>query len=188
MKRNVALAACLALLLANAGAGQEAVKVQEPEYIGVFYFAESATGALTPLERQTPEVKIKVKALGFGGGEGSIEVKGGKSPTRFKAGQPLSFVVRLASQQVDPLSVIQFFSLESKKDKRRLVISKAGSMGISGRSVAGASAVSFNVSKYGESSFKISPARDLPPGEYALSGEGIKDGFCFGVDPAEGEK
>ncbi|HEX7955695.1 MAG TPA: hypothetical protein VF508_02065 [Pyrinomonadaceae bacterium] len=188
MTRNAVLAACIALLLIGTGSGQEAKRVQEPEYIGVFYFVESATGALTPLERQTPEVKIKVKALGFGGGEGSIEVKGGKSPTRFKAAQPLSFVVRLASQQVDPLGVIQFFSLESKKDKRRLVISKAGSMGMSGKSVAGASAVSFNVSRYGESSFKISPVRDLPPGEYALSGEGIKDGFCFGVDPAEGGK
>ena len=46
----------------------------------------------------------------------------------------------------------------------------------------------FNVYRYGESSFRLSPARELPPGEYALSGEGIKDGFCFGVDPAEGEK
>jgi hypothetical protein len=184
MLRPVAATSILFLVCVIA-VGQDTKKIQEPEYVGVFFLLEPSSGALVPLERQRPEVKMKVKAMGFGGGESSIEFKGEKSSIRFKSDQPLFFVVRAASQQIDPNSYLQFFSLESKKDKRKLIVAKASSMGLSGKSVVNTRAVLFNVEKYGESSFKISPAQKLPPGEYVLSGEGINDGFCFGIDPPD---
>jgi hypothetical protein len=183
MKLNLA-AVCLLVSLFIIASGQESGKVQEPEYIGVFFLLEPATGNLIPLERQTPEGKIKLKAMGFGGGESVLEVKGEKSPVRFRADQKLEFVVLVSSQQTDPQGIIQFFSLESKKGKRQLVISKAGSMGMSGKSVTSERAVPFNAAKYGASSFRIVPLQNLVPGEYGLGAPGNHDGFCFGIDPA----
>lgn len=168
--------------------GQEIKKVQEPEYLGIFFLLEPSTGNLIPLERQTAESKVKVKAMGFGGGESSLEIKGEKSPVRFKEGQKLEFVVLVSSQQIDPQGIIQFFSLESKKGKRRLMLAKASSMGMSGKSVMSERAIPFNAAKYGTSSFKISPAQDLPPGEYTLGAPGNNDGFCFGIDPTDSKQ
>jgi hypothetical protein len=185
MKRSIALAVCVLFILCHAVSGQEAKKVQEPEYLGIFFLLDPNTGNLIPLERKPAEAKVKVKAMGFGGGETSIEFKGEKSPVRFKEGQKLEFVVLASSQQIDPQTIIQFFSLESKKGKRRLIMAKASSMGMSGKSVTSERAVAFNVAKYGTSSFKVAPAQNLPAGEYTLSGPGTNDGFCFGIDPAD---
>jgi len=185
MKLTVA-AVFVLVLLPNFAFGQEAKKIQEPEYIGVFFLLEPDTGTLIPLERQTPESKINVKAMGFGGGESVLEVKGEKSVVRFRADQKLEFVVLVASQQTDPQGIIQFFSLESKKGKRRLVVAKAGSMGRNGKSVTSERAIPFNATKYGVSSFRIVPVQRLAPGEYALGAPGNHDGFCFGIDPAAG--
>ena len=187
MKRCLTSAACLLIILCHVVVGQEPKKVQEPEYLGTFFLVDSDTGNLIPLERLPGESKIKVKAMGFGGGEGSIEFKGEKSSVRFKEGQKLEFVVLVSSQQIDPHTVIQFFSLESKKGKRRLLMAKAGFIGTSGKSVTSERAVAFNVAKYGTSSFRIIPAQPLPPGEYTLSGPGTNDGFCFGIDAANGK-
>lgn len=184
MKRRLAFAACLLVILCHAVYAQETKKVQEPEYLGTFFLVDSDTGNLIPLERQTGESKVKIKAMGFGGGEGAIEFKGEKSPVRFKEGQKLEFVVLVASQQTDPQTVIQFFSLESKKGKRRLLIAKASFIGTSSGTVTSKSAVPFNAAKHGMSSFRIIPAQNLAPGEYTLSGPGTNDGFCFGIDAA----
>jgi hypothetical protein len=185
VKRSIAFATCLFLVLSYVVFGQEVKKVQEPEYLGIFYLLDLSTGNLTPLERQTAETKVKVKAMGYGGAKSTVEFKGEKSPVRFKEGQKLEFVVLVSSQQIDPQGIIQFFSLESKNGKRQLVIAKASSMGMSGKSVMSERAVPFNASKYGTSSFKITPAQNLPPGEYTLSAPGNNDGFCFGIDPAD---
>jgi hypothetical protein len=76
MKFNLASAACVLLILCNAVFGQEVKKVQEPEYLGIFFLLDSSTGNLVPLERQTAESKVKVKAMGFGGAKSTIEIKG----------------------------------------------------------------------------------------------------------------
>ncbi|MGI8883905.1 MAG: hypothetical protein ACR2IA_06645 [Pyrinomonadaceae bacterium] len=164
---------------------QEAVKVQEPEYLGVFAFLDSITGKLSELERQTPENKIKVKAMGYGGGEGFLQIKGEQSPVRFKTNQKLEFVVLVSSQHSDPMSLIQFFSFEPKKGMRRLMMTKVGSMGMSSKTVTNQNATSFNAAKYGASSFKIIPAASLQSGEYCLSTANTANAFCFGVDSAE---
>lgn len=181
MKLRVAAIALLVFLF-HVSSGQESKKVQEPEYIGVFFLLEPATGNLIPLERQTPESKVRLKAMGLGGGESVLEVRGEKSPVRFRADQKIEFVVLVSSQQTDPQGFIQFFSLESKKGKRQLVVGRAGSMGMNGKSVTSERAVPFSAAKYGASSFRIVPLQNLTPGEYALGAPGNNDGFCFGID------
>jgi hypothetical protein len=172
------------LVLCHAVWGQDVKKVQEPEYLGIFFLLDSSTGNLIPLERQTPEYKIKIKAMGLGGGKSLYEFKGEKSPVRFKELQNLEFVVLVSSQQNDPQAILQFFSLESQKGKRQLIWAKANLTSNTDKSVANERAVAYNATKYGTSSFKITSAQNLPPGEYMLGAPGTHDGFCFGIDPA----
>ena len=182
MKLTLATTAVCFFALCHPALGQETNKVQEPEFLGTFFSLDSTTGNLSPLERQTAMHKILVKAMGFGGGVGYFELSGEKSPVRFKEGEKLEFVVLVSSQKSDPQGIIQLFSWESKKGKRQLTIDKAGSMGIGSKSLLQKSLIAFNASKHGTSSFKITPAENLPPGEYTLSGPDNKDSFCFGID------
>jgi hypothetical protein len=180
MKLSPACLTVLFLILCSAVLGQDVRKVQEPEYLGNFFLLDSSTGNLIPLERQTPATTAK--GTGYAGEEVSIEFKEEKSPVRFKEGQELQFVVLVSSQQTDP-QTLQFFSLASKNGKRRLVTAKRNFMGTKGKSVMGEKAVPFNATKYGTSSFKITAAQKLSPGEYVLGAPGTHDGFCFGIDP-----
>jgi len=183
MKVNLASTLCLLLTFCYAVFGQDVKKVQEPEYLGVFFLLDSSTGNLAPLERQTFERRTKV--AGIDGTKSTIEIKGEKSPVRFKEGQKLEFVVLVSSQQIDPQGILQYFSLESKKGKRQMVIAKTNSLGTNAKTVANEKAVPFNATKYGTSSFKITSAQNLPPGEYTLGVPSSNDGFCFGIDPAD---
>ncbi len=169
------------LMLFQTAVAQEKQAVKEPEYIGVFLSMDE-NGSLTALERQTPETKIKIKGLGFGGGESLLRFKGEQSTVRFKSDQKITFVVRVASQAIDPMSLIEFYRFDSKKGYRQLTIAKVGSIGTNSKTTISEYTVQFNAAKYGESSFKVVPANALPSGEYCLSTSGTKDGFCFGID------
>jgi len=87
-------------------------------------------------------------------------------------------------EEIDPQGIIQFFSLESTKGKRQIIIVKTNSMGTSAKTAASEKAIPFNATKYGTSSFKITPAQNLPPGEYALGVPSNNDAFFLGIDPA----
>ncbi|MCX5822245.1 MAG: hypothetical protein NTY86_01730 [Deltaproteobacteria bacterium] len=164
---------------------QEARVVQEPEYLSTFFVLDSNTGHLRPLERQSATRKIQVKAFGFAGAEGWYELNGARSSVRFPERQALEFVVLVTSQKTDPQTVLRFFSLNTTDDTRRLPIDKAGPMGLGSTSLSQPHFVSYNASKYGASSFKLTSLAQLPPGEYALRvvGPGDIPWFCFGVDP-----
>ncbi len=168
---------------------QTSTKVQEPEFLGTFFFLDSTTGKLTPLERQTPVQNAKVKAMGLGGAKMSMMIGGDRSPVRFKEGQPLDFVVLTSSQQIDPQSIAHLFFLETTQYQRRLEVAQFGLFSGGGAS-SQTSAIPFDASKYGLSSFKITPIESLFPGEYILTGAmstslagPSTDGFCFGIDP-----
>lgn len=172
----------VSLILCSPALAQETTPVQEPEYLGTFFALDSASGRLTPLERQSALHKIRTKAFGFGGAKGWYELKGEKSPVRFTGQQVPEFVVLVSSQQIDPQGVFKLYAWVVKKGARQLPIDKAGSMGLSGKSLIANSEVPFDATKYGKSSFKIKPGRQLAPGEYTLTGPDNKDRFCFGID------
>lgn len=180
------LPACLCLLLMpfRIAGSQEAQRVMEPEYLGQPHSLNPINGSLIPLDRQVAVMKTRLKALGYGGATGAYEVKGAKSSVRLRSDQKMEFVVRVASLQVDPSSVIQLVSLQAEKDKRRLVTVKVSPLGIGGSTTDNnAGAIQFNTTKHGESSLKIAPAQPLAPGEYAFKAPGASEVFyCFGVD------
>jgi hypothetical protein len=155
-----------------------------PEYNGVFEERNPRTGVFTPLERSTPAARMKIRALGFGGGSSSLEFRGAHSPVRFRASEKLEFVVRVASRDDDPNSTLQFFALTPSANSRLLKLVNVGPLGVAGnRSTTNDYVVPFTATKFGEHFFKIAPTRPLAPGEYTVSAPGTQDGFCFGVDP-----
>jgi hypothetical protein len=161
---------------------------QEPEYENVAQFLED--GALKPLERQTIAITARSKAVGLGGVTTSATVKGTRSPVRFSTDKNPEIIVRASSQKVDPYSVMQLYKFEIAKGERRVDTVKGGHV-FGGKVSASAakSAVTFEASKHGESSFKVTPSQPLEPGEYmVLISDPTKFGsaaaaFCFGVDP-----
>jgi len=156
------------------------IKVKEPEYNNVFFLLDAASDNLIELERQT--LKVKAHSHGFGGAESDLNLEGQKSPVRFKTGQKLEFIVRVSSPQTDPRGYLLLYSLQSKKNNRRLVVTKAGYAGMNFRTVLEESSIAFNATKYGESSYKIRATQDLLPGEYLLLTRDARDGFAFGID------
>lgn len=173
---------------------QDAPKVQEPEYINVFFVLNPADGSLLPLERQTGVAKVKLKGLGFGGAAASIQITGERSSVRFKADKQPSFVVKLPSPQTDPASAVQFFSWQAKKGVRSRLIGEAGAMGMSATARSADSSIPFDAARYGESSIKLTPTTPLAPGEYGLGPATTYDSlglpqnynaFSFGIDSAD---
>lgn len=166
---------------AGAGAGGSAL-VKEPEYIGTFCWRDSATGEVTPLERQTGTVAMSVTAMGFGGGESYIRVTGDRSPIRFKEGSDIEFAVLAASQSADPQQLAELFAIDVVDGERRIPVMRVASMGLGARSAGDDNKIAINGTKYGKSSFLIKSAEPLGPGEYAFAGATTGVVFCFGVD------
>ena len=133
----------------------QAPKIAEPEPLDQFFFLDSV-GDIRPLERQVRQGMV---------------IEGDRSPIRFVQSEPLAFVVRLTSQNVDPATVVRFIQFRPHGKDRVL------EQGFS-------KAVPFDATNYGEESTKIKSKVALGPGEYALSLSGQKESYCFGVDAA----
>jgi hypothetical protein len=164
--------------------GQEAKKVQEPEYIGVVFYLDPA-GALAPLERQQSNQAAKMKAFGFGGVQGSTSYKGAKSPVRFNVGQVIQFIVRVNAPGIEPDSLVNMDVLKvSKKDRAIVTLKSSGPMGLGGiKTRTGETLRTLNFTKYGENSLMFSSAQALDPGEYVITAKGGANAFLFGIDP-----
>jgi hypothetical protein len=165
---------------------QDQTKVAEPEYIEQFLLLDS-TGALKPLERELgkPSPEFKGKVLGMDGTY-SYLISGSRSPVRIVEGTDLSVIIRLASREIDPATVVQLFRLNVKGDNRELQIWKMITKGrsVKTKTTQEDSAIPFEATKYGEKSFRIKPKIDLHPGEYSFSLTTSQDGYCFGIDKA----
>jgi len=136
----------------------------EPELIGAVYFQDE-TGALVPLERNSGTQRT--------GGSAYWEMEDAKSPVRLKSGKKMLFVVRLANG-IDP-ATYNLFPLEMKTDSRRTKPDP--------RNRTAPLMLLLNVTKVGESTYGLTPVRNLAAGEYAFSPNNSSNAYCFGVDP-----
>lgn len=169
--------------LPEKGAAQNPQTAAEPEFQDVFYHLEA--GKLVPLERQTGIVKGKASGFIVMSMKAVYDYPGGKSSVRVRSGERLEFVVRsfAAKIDVDPNTQYRLRKLESKKDKRELVVSAghASPVGASMKTDLARGILPVTFSRYGNASYKLT-TESLPPGEYALSREYVQTVFCFGVD------
>lgn len=179
MNRIVMLVAAFGLFATQAVAADAGL----PEYIGNFSGRASGAGAYLPLERATGVQQTRVRGFGFGGAEVHYSFPGDSSPVRFKAGQPLEFLLRVAAQDHDPQSLIQFVALKQVNGERVLPMANANMF--RSTSTQHDQDRPFTATKYGTSFFKIVPNEPLAPGEYGLAttDNPAPTGFLFGVDP-----
>jgi uncharacterized protein YcfJ len=133
----------------------------EPESIGAVYIQDQS-GALTQLERNKGIAKRSE-------GRGDYwELNGARSPVRLKSGQKMLFVVRLANG-MDP-GIFALSPLEADVASRRTRSDP--------QNRTAPLTLPLNITKLGESTYGLSPIRDLEPGEYTFT----PTNYCFGVD------
>jgi hypothetical protein len=152
----------------------------EPQYINSFYVVD-ANGKLIELERQAVTFHAKSKVLpGYASVKMTTEFKPGRSPVRIAT--IAQFIVR-GRTQVDPLSRFELRALKASKDHREFLITQTHGSIFNMSTDPGEGAVAIRFEEYGFNSYRITPEKPLPPGEFALAVRGIpSDLFCFGVD------
>ena len=134
---------------------------REPESIGAVYLQDQS-GTLTPLERNKGIAQRSE-------GREYWELDGARSPVRLKSGQKMLFVVRLANG-MDP-STFALLPLAAEIASRRTKSDP--------QNTTAPLTLPLNVTKLGESTYGLTPLRDLEAGEYTFS----PTNYCFGVDP-----
>ena len=126
-------------------------------------------GQLSKLEVQTAEIKMKVKALGYGGAQQEISVTGGKSSV--VAPQETSFLIWV-EEGIDPESLIVLTKTDFNSKKRNipmLKVSALAAFGARGKSMSDEYHVNFDIEKVDEGVYKITPSGPLEFGmEYAF--------------------
>lgn len=176
MKKLAMLAVSLICVSSSAFGKDSTVSLPEPEYVGNVSYVGSSEG-LT-LEKQRASTKVRSGMFTI---KGSNIVKGVASPVRVSSGGAVRFILRAATNDVDPVQVVNIFQMNSntKKKYRQLEVSKAGAFGERGMNI---DFIPFTSKKYGKSSYLIT-LNNLAAGEYAMTLDGSRGMFnLFGVD------
>jgi len=150
-------------------------KVPEPETIGILFWRDPATNALVPLDRETISVKA---SPGFFKASAKLRVDGVSARLRLNAAPRPEFIVQLANG-VDP-NKIKLYLLKVDGGKRVTTIATASAFG----SKSELQTLPFDVTRYGQNSYKLTPSQILVPGEYTFNAIDSTDAFCFAIDVA----
>jgi len=139
----------------------------EPKAIGVVYRLSPSSQELIRL----PDEESQEKRGSRDPRKIFVELKGAQSSFRIKAGENTEFVFNTGNPEK-----VSLYLFEQKKDKRQVQTVMLDVRG-GGKLLKGLPA---EVSKYGESSYKLVPASPLTPGEYVIF---LGDqNYTFGVD------
>ena len=162
------LAAAVALSLVVCAAQTATDKPAEPDSIGVFFYLDSATQTLKRLPRED----FKKHTGGFGSITQSVRVAGDASSFHLANDSKTTFVFKVFKDE--EAAHIKLFQFNVKGSEREYDLGKWKR-----RDFTPNEGVTINVSKFGESSYKLTPETSLAPGEYALTlGQSV---FTFGV-------
>ena len=166
MQLKTLLGAAL-LLLAGATQAQTIPETTpEPEFIGEIVTVRP-DGTVAKLEKQM-RTRANASAVIFGIGKAKTKliIEGPKAGVRLTAGQPASFIVRAVDNATDPMSIINVFRFEAKKDKRMAEMASVSSFGsVKSNKLE---RLSFTGRKFGESSYLIT-LDETPAGEYGIT-------------------
>jgi len=163
--------AILAALSLGVSGGQTGPgKPQEPESIGPFFYQDSATQTL----KRLPSEAYTRHSGGFLTYSDVVKVAGAASPFRISASDKTAFIFKVFKDVVAGKAELFQFTVKGQEREYDLVLKSKHGDSETNRGLA------VNVSKFGESSYKLTPDVALGPGEYALTtGELV---FTFGVD------
>lgn len=170
MIRSPLFLLCSCLLLSYTFAQQ--TKPIEPESMRVVYLLDSTNQTLKPLPRETGRVVSGISSF-HSTIKGSAQISGPASSFRVKSGKDLEFVVKCTNPEN--------FELRAFKEKghNRETLISSTKFGFSGKGTTQRDgAIAFDLTKYGESSFRF-VVKGLEPGEYAFLDDW--NVFDFGV-------
>ncbi len=152
---------------ANRVSPAEQPVVIQPDVVGV-PFMRGASG-LIPLER---EIGMMARSnTMYGMGPSVYRIQGAQSPVRVRQSDKIVFVVRLKFE--GDARRFELYPLASRMNYRQTQPARGG-----GRPPA----LAVTITKTGDSTYEISPARPLYPGEYSVSPIDSNESYCFGVD------
>jgi hypothetical protein len=165
--RNLAFVLMLVLTFGICNAQSATTKPVEPAAIGVVFRLDTSTQELKVL----PDEQWKENKSNFLGNNDSVEVPGCCSSFVIKAGETIEFVFKTGSPE--KVSLYRFIKEKHKRHFQFVDISTFGSV----RPMKG---LAVEVTKFGDSSYKLVPTNPLYPGEYGIMIAG--EMFTFGVD------
>ena len=139
----------------------------EPKAIGVVYRLNPSSQELIRL----PDEQSQERSGARDPRKVFVEVQGAQSSLRIKAGEKTEFVFNTGNPEK-----VSLYLFEEKKKKRQVQTMMLDIRG-GGKLLKGLPA---EVSRYGESSYKLVPASPLTPGEYVIFlGDEV---YTFGID------
>lgn len=161
--------------------------VREPEFAGEV-IGLRADGSTIKLEKEYGDITSGISWSENTWDARRLEIKGGRSAIRFKAGDAVRLIVRASDNNSDPMAVISIYRLRPKKSSRTVLLGKDNS-GTFLKSRTNAKAlVKFDGRKFGAASYLIEISNP-EAGEYGIvvSNPNSKDEkrlvvSCFGVD------
>jgi hypothetical protein len=157
--KTIQAAALVLVSLALCAAQTGPDKVSEPDAIGVFFYLDSASGTL---KRLPQEEFRRHTSTGFSTVTQSVMVSGEGSPFHVTADAQPTFVFQVFKEE--EASRAKLFQFNVKGSDREYDLSKWHR-----KESTTNTGLPLNVSRYGQSSFKVTPASPLTPGEYALT-------------------
>lgn len=168
MQLKTLLGAALLLLAGAAQAQTIPETTPEPEFIGEIVTVRP-DGTVAKLEKQSVQMRTRANAsaviFGIGKAKTKLIIEGPKAGVRLTAGQPASFIVRAVDNATDPMSIINVFRFEAKKDKR---MAEGLGQQFRQRETNKLERLSFTGRKFGESSYLIT-LDETPAGEYGIT-------------------
>jgi|GEM_PF-1084108 len=94
--------------------------VPEPEFNSRLYYLDS-TSTLVSFERTDAPFETKIKALGFGGGDGYLTLPRPKSKVRFHANSIPKIVIKTSDGE-DPADIIKIVPISNISDKGERIL------------------------------------------------------------------
>jgi hypothetical protein len=169
--RILTFAMLLGLSLGSCCAQSQHSKLPEPATIGDVFLLDSSNQKLAPLPKEPWKA---VGKPGWTTATGSIQISGETSSLRIKAGDQTLFVFNLGNPES-----VRLYQLTKKKDKREFELVKIKSGFHSQRTIV--DGIAADITKFGDSSYKLAPKSSLGAGEYVIDVSGKM--FTFGIDP-----
>ena len=152
------LAGCF---LSSYALGQDKTKPADPPTMETVYLLDPANHDLKPLAKDPAKVVSGRK--GFSGGKGAIQIPAPASSFRVKSGKDLEFVVTCP----DPARY-ELFAFTPKGNNREALVATAKGKFFGGATTERVGRLPFEVSKYGESSYRF-VLKAPQPGEYGFA-------------------
>jgi hypothetical protein len=156
-------------------AGQTTLsKVLEPQSVDDFFYFDQATQGLKALPAEHWKAGAEQRGLGRNlVTKGILIVSGTGSPFRIGNNDKTEFIFKTE----DPERA-ELFQFTVKKKQRQFE-----EVRLQGKSKEMLTGIPVNITKFGESSYKLIPQAPLGPGQYALMFTTGRKIFTFGVGP-----